>query len=103
MQIGEEVFKNNCMVCHQSDGSGMPPAVPALRNDKVVTGHIAIQLHKVIFGVKNTAMQAFGEQLDNTDIAAVITYTRNSWGNEKAGKYAGGLVQPAEVAEARKW
>jgi cytochrome c oxidase subunit 2 len=103
MQLGEQVYKSNCVMCHQSDGSGMPPAVPALRGDKIVTGPLVIQLHKVIFGVKNTAMQAFGEQLDNAEIAAVITFTRNSWSNEKAGKFAGGLAQPAQVAEARKW
>lgn len=59
----------------------------------------------VLNGVPNTAMQAFGAQLSDSDIAAVVTYERNTWGNnnrKKYGKSAGGIVQPKDVKRRRK-
>lgn len=105
MEAGQKVYGATCTVCHQATGMGMPPAFPALKGSKIVTGDVAKQLSIVLHGVKGTAMQAFGEQLTDKDIAAVVTYQRNSWGNDdqaKFGKAAGGLVQPSEVAAARK-
>lgn len=105
MDAGQKIYGATCTVCHQSTGMGMPPAFPALKGSKIVTGDVKKQLSIVLHGVKGTAMQAFGEQLTDKDIAAVVTYQRNSWGNDdqsKYGKTAGGLVQPSEVAAARK-
>lgn len=101
MTQGEQVYASNCSVCHKPDGSGMPPAFPALKGSKVATGVAAGHINIVLNGVPGTAMQAFGKQLSDTDIAAVVTYERNSWGNPSAGKNAGGIVQPADVAAAR--
>jgi cytochrome c oxidase subunit 2 len=92
---GEKVYAANCVACHQPTGRGAPPAFPPLAGSKVVTGAEEAQIDVVLNGRPNTAMQSF-RQLSNADIAAVITFTRNSWGN-KASE-----VQPAEVAARRK-
>ncbi len=105
MEAGQKIYGATCTVCHQATGMGMPPAFPALKGSKIVTGDISKQLSIVLHGVKGTAMQAFGEQLTDKDIAAVVTYQRNSWDNDdqaKFGKAAGGLIQPSDVAAARK-
>jgi len=92
---GEKVYAANCVACHQANGKGTPPAFPPLDGSKVATGPKAGHMDIVLNGKPNTAMQSF-KQLSDTEIAAVITYERNSWGN-KAGE-----VQPAEVKARRK-
>ena len=98
---GEQVYAKNCVVCHQATGKGTPPAFPPLDGSKVVNGPKANQIDTVLNGVvKNgtpTAMAAFGKQLNDTEVAAVITFTRNNWGNK-----TGEVIQPAEVKAARK-
>jgi len=94
---GEKVYAANCAACHQPTGKGMPPAFPALDGSKIATGDKAAHIERVLDGKPGTAMAAFGKQLSDTDIAAVITYERNAWGNK-----TGDLVQPAEVKAARK-
>ncbi len=93
---GEKVYVANCVVCHQATGKGVPPAFPALDGSAVVSGPKAAQIQLVLNG-KN-AMPAFKPTLSDTEIAAVITYTRNSWSN----KATENIVQPAEVQAARK-
>jgi cytochrome c oxidase subunit 2 len=93
---GEKVYAANCVACHQGTGRGMPPTFPALAGSKVVNGPEQGQIDIVLNGKPNTAMQAFGKQLSDTDIAAVITFTRKSWGNKASD------VQPAEVKARRK-
>ncbi len=95
---GEKVYAANCVACHQANGMGLPPAFPPLAGSKLVGGAKADNIAIVLNGKQGTAMQAFGKQLSDTDIAAVITYTRNAWTN----KAAENLVQPAEVRAARK-
>jgi cytochrome c oxidase subunit 2 len=95
---GEKVYAANCVACHQANGMGLPPAFPALAGSKIVNGPRGGQIAIVLNGKQGTAMQAFGKQLSDTDIAAVITYTRNAWTN----KAAENEVQPAEVKAARK-
>jgi cytochrome c oxidase subunit 2 len=105
MDAGQKVYNATCTVCHQAAGTGMPPAFPALKGSKIVTGEVSKQLTILLHGIKGTAMQAFGEQLSDKDIASVVTFARNSWGNDdqaKFGKLAGGTVQPSAVAAARK-
>jgi cytochrome c oxidase subunit II len=93
---GEKVFNGNCAACHQATGTGNPAAkIPALVGDAVVLGPAVAQIQTVLNG--RNAMPSW-KQLSDTDIAAAITYTRNSWGN-KAGE---GLVQPAQVLAERK-
>jgi cytochrome c oxidase subunit 2 len=94
---GEKVYAANCVACHQANGKGMPPAFPALDGSKLATGPKAAHIDIVLNGKANTAMAAYGGQLGDGDIAAVITYERNAWGNK-----AGDVVQPAEIKAARK-
>lgn len=95
-QRGEQVYAANCVACHQANGKGVPGAFPALDGAPVVTGPRAEQINVVVNGRK--AMPAFKGSLSDTEIAAAITYTRNSWSN----KAAENIVQPAEVLAARK-
>ena len=94
---GEKVYAANCVACHQASGRGTPPAFPPLDGSKLVTGPKEAQADVVLNGRPNTAMAAFGKQLNDVELAAVITFTRNNWGNK-----TGDLVQPAEVKALRK-
>jgi cytochrome c oxidase subunit 2 len=94
--MGEKVYAANCGSCHQADGKGIPGVFPALAGDKVVNGSKAGHITTVLNGRPGTAMPAFGPQLSDADIAAVLSYERNAWGNQA------GIVQPAEVAALRK-
>jgi cytochrome c oxidase subunit 2 len=93
---GQGVYEKNCVACHQANGKGTPPAFPPLDGSKIATGPKEGHMDIVLNGKPNTAMQAFKQQLNDTDIAAVITYERNSWSNKA------GMVQPAEVKARRK-
>jgi len=93
---GEKVYTANCAACHQPTGQGLPPAFPALDGSKIVKGPKAAHLDLVMKGKPGTAMAAFGAQLSDTDIAAVVTYERNAWTNK-----LGELIQPAEVKALR--
>jgi cytochrome c oxidase subunit II len=93
---GEKVYEANCAACHQANGMGLPGAFPAINGSKIATGPIAGHMHIVLNGKPGTAMAAFGGQLSDADIAAVVTYQRNAWGNRM-----GDLAQPADVAAAR--
>ena len=97
MARGEEVYNTQCVACHQADGKGMPPAFPALADSALVNGPAAAQIELVLNGKPGTAMQAFGNILSETDIAAAITYTRNSFGNQ-----VGDTVQPATVKSMKQ-
>jgi len=82
MARGEEVYNTNCAACHQANGAGIPPAFPALKGSAVAIGDVATHIDRVVNGVAGTAMQAYGNQLSDVDMAAVITYERNAWGND---------------------
>jgi len=100
MTEGKKVYTTSCSVCHKPDGSGMPPAFPALKGGPITTGPAAGHIEIVVNGKSGTAMQAFKGQLTDEQIAAVVTYERNAWGNSDKKKYgdnAGGIVQPAAV------
>ncbi|MBA2655222.1 MAG: cytochrome c oxidase subunit II [Gammaproteobacteria bacterium] len=105
MSNGEQVYTRLCAVCHQPTGKGMPPAFPALIGSPITVGKVSEHIHIVLKGKPGTAMQAFELQLNDKDLASVITYERNAWGNDSASKYgkeAGGLIQPSDIATARK-
>jgi cytochrome c oxidase subunit 2 len=94
---GERVYAANCVACHQASGQGMPAMkAPALAGSKFMTGPELPPIDTVLHGRPNTAMQAFSKQLSDTEVAAVISYARNSWGNKASD------VQPAEVKARRK-
>ena len=96
MAKGEEVYNVRCAVCHKTDGSGTPPIFPSMIQSPIITGPIADHLSIVVHGKAGTAMQAFGAQLTDAEIAAVVTYERNAWGNNQ-----GDLVQPGDVAATK--
>ena len=97
MARGESVYAKACVSCHQPNGEGVPGAFPALKGGVLTTGPIAGHLDRVVNGKQGTAMAAFGAQLNEADIAAVITYERNSWGNNM-----GDMLQPIDVAKFKK-
>jgi cytochrome c oxidase subunit II len=95
---GEKVYTKTCIACHQANGQGMPPTFPALAGGKIATGPLAAHLDIVVNGSKkNPAMVAWKNQLSDLEIASVVTYERNSFGNK-----TGDLVQPKDVAALRK-
>ncbi|HEX7634272.1 MAG TPA: cytochrome c oxidase subunit II [Noviherbaspirillum sp.] len=95
-QRGEKVYAANCVACHQANGKGVPGAFPALDGSAIVNGPKGAQIDRVLNG--KGGMPPWKGVLSDTDIAAVITYTRNSWSN----KAQENIVQPAEVLAARK-
>ena len=97
MTEGEKVYKKQCLMCHQANGEGVPGAFPALAGSEIALKkeNTLEHLYRIIYG-KNL-MPKFGDQLSDVEIAAVTTYERNAWGNN-----TGDLIQPKEVAEARK-
>ena len=98
MAMGEKVYMRACVACHQPAGTGLPPAFPALKGSAIALGDVAVHIDMVVNGSKkNPSMAAFGTQLTKTEIAAVVTYERNAWGNN-----TGDLVQPAAVAASAK-
>jgi cytochrome c oxidase subunit 2 len=96
---GEKIFAQNCAACHQLTGKGIPGTFPALDGSKVVNGVPELQISTVLKGVvKNgtpTAMASWAK-LSDVELASVITYTKNSWGNA-----TGQVVQPKQVAALR--
>lgn len=96
MERGASVYTTYCVACHQTGGGGIPPAFPALAGSPVAT--LAEQLDNhidtVLYGKAGTAMSAFGDVLSAADLAAVITYERNAWGND-----TGDLIQPADIRQ----
>ena len=92
VERGDKVYHTTCVACHQAEGQGLPPMFPALKGSKIATGPISEHLGIVFHGKPGTAMAAFGKQLSEVDIAAVVTYERNAWGND-----TGDMVTPKDV------
>jgi cytochrome c oxidase subunit 2 len=97
---GEKVFTQNCAACHQTNGMGIPGTFPTLAGSGVVTGPKEGMIELLIDGVirdgKPTAMTGF-ERLSDIELAAVITYSRNSWSNN-----VGDVITPADIKIAPK-
>ena len=96
MAHGEEVYAKNCAACHQATGQGIPNVFPGLIGSPVIKGDVAKHIEVVVKGVPGTAMQAFGGQLNDADLAALVTYERNAWGND-----SGDVVQPSDIKASR--
>lgn len=92
MAQGEQVYNRNCVACHQAGGVGMPPVFPAVAGSAKATGDVAVTMDTLINGVPGTAMAAYGRQLNPIELASIITYVRNAFGNS-----TGDLIQPADV------
>ncbi|EAQ64493.1 cytochrome c oxidase, subunit II [Marinomonas sp. MED121] len=99
MVRGEQVYQKNCAACHQVGGQGISPMFPALKASAIATqaeqrdAHIKI----VLEGRAGTAMQAYGAQLSAVELAAVITYERNAWGND-----TGDIITPQSIQSMLK-
>jgi len=95
--MGASIYSAKCAGCHQPKGQGLPPTFPALAHGKVATGPLAGAVDIVMNGSKaNPAMVAWKDQLSDTEVAAVVTYVRNDFGNS-----TGDAVQPKDIAAAR--
>jgi cytochrome c oxidase subunit 2 len=92
---GKAVYTRSCMACHGASGEG--GVGTAIAGSAIVTGEISNHLNTGVNGVPGTAMQAFGGQLNDVDMAAVITYQRNAFGNNM-----GDMVQPIDVYNFKK-
>lgn len=97
MALGKQKYDQICTACHKPDGTGIPPMFPALKGSSVAVGKpISRHIELILNGVPGSAMQAYKEQMSDTDIAAVVTYERNAFDNN-----TGDAVQPAEVMKVR--
>ncbi|MCE9845060.1 cytochrome c oxidase subunit II [Vibrio diabolicus] len=92
MSQGESIYTSRCAVCHQASGDGIPGAFPAIKGSPIATGPISEHIDVIVNGRPGTAMQSFSNQLSDKEIAAVITYQRNAWGND-----TGDRVQASDV------
>ena len=95
MVLGEQVYMANCAACHQPTGLGLPGVFPALKGSPIVLGDVKDHIDIVLHGKPGTAMQAFDKQLSIKQLAAVITYKRNAWGND-----TGDVIQPSQIQAA---
>ncbi len=97
MQQGKNVYASACATCHQLNGQGLEPAFPALAGSTVATGPVADHIDIVMNGRAGTAMSAWRGKLTATDTAAVLTYTRNAFGNHTVD-----VVQPRTIADIKR-
>lgn len=98
MSFGKAAYDKYCAACHKVDGSGQPPVFPAMKGSSIAVGKpISRHIDIVLNGRPGTAMQAFAGQLTDSEIAAIVTYERNAWGNN-----TGDVVQPSDVKAERK-
>lgn len=95
MKRGEKVYQA-CAACHGATGAGIPGVFPALTGSKLSTGPVNAHINIVLKGKPGTAMQAYAGQMNDADIAAVVTYERNALGNA-----TGDIVQPSQVKALR--
>jgi len=93
---GEQIYTANCQICHQANGKGGGNVKPLDGSPTVLDADKTKQIHTVLNGQNNGAMPSW-KQLSDTELAAVITFTKNHWSNT-----TGQIVQPSEVAAARK-
>lgn len=92
MAQGEQVYNARCAACHQTNGEGLPGVFPAIKDGPISKGPVADHINIVVNGKAGTSMQAFGGQLSPSELASVITYERNAWGNN-----TGDVVQPRDI------
>ncbi|HAN69510.1 MAG TPA: cytochrome c oxidase subunit II, partial [Halieaceae bacterium] len=95
MTRGKAVYERNCLACHGANGEG--GVGTAIAGSAVAMGDVSGHLEIGINGVPGSAMQAFGGQINDVEMAAVITYQRNAFGNNM-----GDMVQPIDVYNHKK-
>ncbi len=97
LQKGRQTYNQNCAGCHQTEGKGLPPLYPALASSKITLGPAVDEIQLVLAGKSGTAMPGFDDQLSDDDVASVVTYTRNEFGNNTHD-----IIQPRQVAKIRE-
>jgi cytochrome c oxidase subunit 2 len=95
MELGENVYNANCAACHMPNGEGLPGVFPALKDSQIAVADQPKHIDILINGVTGSAMQSYAKQLTMSEIAAVVTYERNAWGND-----TGDLVQAKDINSA---
>jgi mono/diheme cytochrome c family protein len=93
ISMGGPLYDRNCARCHGADGAGQGGAYPALAGSDMVTGDPEPVIEIVVHG--RGAMPAFGQEFDNEQLAAVVSYVRNAWGNDASA------VSPSDVEDVR--
>ena len=100
MTEGKKVYGTHCAVCHQANGKGLPPPFPAIAGSQIATGPLEPHIDIVLNGKAGSAMQAFKDQLNVKELAAVLTYQRHAWGNDKINPKNQKIVQPKDIVDA---
>ena len=95
MTLGQQVYMANCAACHQPTGMGLPGVFPALKDSPIALGDVKAHIDIVVHGKPATAMQGYSKMLSLKELAAVVTYERNAWGNS-----TGDSVQPSDIQES---
>ena len=95
MARGEDVYNASCLACHGANGEG--GLGNAIAGSAIAMGGLDSHLNVIVNGVAGTAMQAFGAQLSDVDVAAVTTYQRNAFGNN-----TGDVVQASDVVSYKE-
>ena len=96
LPMGEGIYIEHCATCHEPDGQGQGSTYPALAGGEITTGNVPDHMDRVLNGKADTEMQAWAPQLSDLEIAAVMTYERNAWGNN-----TGDVIQPMTVFNSR--
>lgn len=97
LERGQDLYGRYCAACHRRDGTGLPPTFPSLASSSVAVGEsVDRHIDLVLQGVPDSAMQSFAPQLDDEELAAIITYERNAWGHD-----TGDLVTPTQIQARR--
>ena len=96
MVKGKQVYNKTCASCHQANGEGLKGMFPAIKGSEVATGDQQAHINLVMHGRADTTMAAFGPQLSDMQLASVLTYQRNAWGND-----TGDTIQPSVIKALR--
>ncbi len=99
VERGEGVYATNCVACHQTNGQGITGIFPALAGSDIVLNDKPKNIEILMEGVQGAAMNSF-DYLSEVELAAVITYTRQSWGNAEKGD--GEIVTPKDIVDYKK-
>jgi len=99
IERGEALYAKNCVACHQTNGQGLPPIFPSLVGSDIVLNNKDEQIKILMEGVQGSAMASFS-YLSEVEMASVITYTRQSWGNAQKGD--GEIVIPKDIVEYKQ-
>ncbi len=97
VQRGEAIYERNCVACHQSNGQGIAGIFPALAGSDIALNNKPRHIEILMEGVQGAAMASYANQLSEVDLAAVITYTRQAWGNSEKGD--GQIVVPKDIVD----